>query len=536
MYLKNQTIATFGYDIEDLGKFSRKKISVKCDYCESNYETTVKIYNIGRDKLPKDSCKKCKGKKREELYIKNHGVSNPFQREDVKDKIKQTSLEKYGVEHPMMNKDIQNKSKETCLKKYGVEFAVQSQEVQDKYKKTCLERYGVENTSSIDEFKEKRKQTNKELYGHEYYVASDECKARAKEKLGVDNVFQLEETKEKSRQTCIKKYGKEYYSQVPKNAKEIGAKSLKTKIDNGYIKTHKGLNKTEWADKVGISKSYFSLLSNKHGWDYAIKYEKSMTNIESLIFNLLKDKGIDFKYNKKLDRFFPDFIIPKYNLIIETDGLFWHSDKIQDDDSYHINKKGAYQSLGYQSLFFLEDEIINKFKIIKSIINNKLDTGKSFFARKLKIDKINNDLSRDYFQENHLMGNGQGTTYTLQDNGVVYCAMRVRKRKGNNWEISRFCPKLGYSIPGGFSRLLKHFELENTPDSVTTFIDKRYGSGEYLENLGFSLKSCYKSFKWTDNRHTYHRMKFPSNTGYEQGLNKIWDCGQAKWVKYASKE
>jgi hypothetical protein len=59
---------------------------------------------------------------------------------------------------------------------------------------------------------------------------------------------------------------------------------------------------------------------------------------------------------------------------------------------------------------------------------------------------------------------------------------------------------------------------------------------DYLGDLGFVQKSCHLSFKWTNTRYTYHRMKFPSNTGYEQGMNKIWDCGQAKWVKYAGKE
>ena len=295
------------------------------------------------------------------------------------------------------------------------------------------------------------------------------------------------------------------------------------------------MNKTEWADKVGISKSYFTILANKYGWDYAINYEKSMTNIETLIFSLLKEQGVDFEYNKKLDRFYPDFMIPEFKLIIETDGLFWHSDKIQQDDSYHINKKDAYGALGYSSLFFLEDELLNKFNIVKSIINNKIRTSNTIFARKLTVGKMGSSLSNTYFTDNHLMGKGQGITYTLHDGKTVYCAMKMRRRKGGNWEISRFCPKMTYSIPGGFSKLLKAFELEHSPESIITFIDKRYGSGEYLANLDFSFKSCYKSFKWTDNQSTFHRMKFPSNTGYEHGMNKIWDCGQAKWVKSYNK-
>jgi very-short-patch-repair endonuclease len=531
MFSNEKTKTKFGYDVQSLSRCSRKKIIASCDYCEKDYETIMKNYNSGRVKLPKDCCYNCRAKKRAEISIAKHGVANPFQRQDVKDKIKQTSLQKYGVEHPMQNKDIQEKSKATCIEKYGTEFAIQSQEVQDNYKKTCMEKYGVENTSSVEEFKEKRKETNKKLYGHEYYVASQDCKDKVRAKFGVDNVFQLEEVKAKSRETCLTKYGAKNYLQVPEHAKINGQKSLKTKIDNGYIETRDGMSKTEWAEEVGMSKSRFTTLVNTHGWDYAISHEKTMTGIERLIFDFLKEKRVEFSYNKKLDNYYPDFVIPTFNLIIETDGMFWHSDKIQKDDRYHIKKKGAYTELGYTSLFFLEDELLNKFNIVESIINNKLFKSTKIFARKLQVGKMGSSLSKTFFNENHLMGNGQGDTYTLHDGKVVVCAMRVRRRKGNNWDISRFCPKIGYSIPGGFSRLLKAFELEHNPDSVSTFIDKRYGSGEYLTSLNFSLKSCYKSFKWTNGNSTFHRMKFPSNTGYEYGMSKIWDCGQAKYVK-----
>ena len=68
------------------------------------------------------------------------------------------------------------------------------------------------------------------------------------------------------------------------------------------------------------------------------------------------------------------------------------------------------------------------------------------------------------------------------------------------------------------------------PDSITTFIDKRYGSGSYLSGLGFVYKHTYPSFKWTDGFESFHRLKFPGNSGYDQDLFKIWDCGQAKWI------
>lgn len=48
-----------------------------------------------------------------------------------------------------------------------------------------------------------------------------------------------------------------------------------------------------------------------------------------------------------------------------------------------------------------------------------------------------------------------------------------------------------------------------------------------------ACKACkaIKSFKWTDGKNLFNRMKFPSNTGYDRGLYKLWDCGQLKFSK-----
>ena len=524
MLLNKETMDKFGYDTCDLATGSRKKVVVKCDYCEESYETTMKIYNTGQKKFPKDACKKCRFKKREEVSLERDGVKNSSQRQDVRQKIKDS---KKRVDEQAALK----KRRETCLEKYGAENIAQSDHSKAKYKETCMEKYGVENASSVEEFKKKRKQTNKERYGHEYYLGSQDCQDRVKEKYGVDNVFQLEEVKEKSGQTSLEKYGETHFMKVKENVDSVIQKTIETKKKNGQIHVYDGLSKVEWAKVTGLSRSYFSTLVNKYGWDYAVNYEKSMTNIEQLIFNHLTELGIQFEYNKKLGKFYPDFLIPDHNLIIEVDGLFWHSDQVQEDDNYHIKKQAEYVKMGYTPLFFREDEVLNKFDIVKSIINNKLGLSKRLFARKLTIGKLSSADSATFFNENHLMGNGQGQTFTLLENDTPVCAIKMRRRKNRNWEVSRFCPKVGYSIVGGFSKLLAAFEREHSPHQLMTFIDKRYGFGEYLSNLGFELQSCHKSFRWTDGQNSYHRMKCPSNTGYEQGLAKIWDCGQARWVK-----
>ena len=138
--------------------------------------------------------------------------------------------------------------------------------------------------------------------------------------------------------------------------------------------------------------------------------------------------------------------------------------------------------------------------------------------------------SGSFFDSNHLMGKGRGQTYALINNNSIVSAIRLKRMKNNDFEISRFCNTKFCSVTGGFSKLLKAAIEEIKPDKIITFIDKRYGKGDYLSGLGFKYVHSYPSFKWTDGVETYHRLQFPGNTGYDHNLFKLWDCGQAKWI------
>jgi hypothetical protein len=121
-------------------------------------------------------------------------------------------------------------------------------------------------------------------------------------------------------------------------------------------------------------------------------------------------------------------------------------------------------------------------------------------------------------------------SYGLYDFDNLISVLQMRRLRNNDYDISRFCSSRGISVIGGFSKLLKNFERDYKPNYIQTFIDLRYGTGSYLPSLGFTRKSCYPSFSWTDGENTYHRLKFRGNSGYRQGLIKIWDCGQAKFI------
>lgn len=220
-----------------------------------------------------------------------------------------------------------------------------------------------------------------------------------------------------------------------------------------------------------------------------------------------------------------DFVVDG-KLVVECDDLKYSSDMVLMK-KFFKEKKEALEKEGYQFLFFREDEIREKPDIIESIIINKLGHSKKVGARKTSF-KAGGDKA--FFQENHLMGKGSGRVYFLEHEGTPVSAMQVKCKKDGAIEISRFCHKKGYSIIGGFTKLLNNIiKLEN-PSSVITFTDLRYGNGNYLKEFGFVKKTECLSFKWTDFEKTYHRMNFRGNTGLDHGLFRVWDCGQRKWV------
>ena len=100
-------------NVLDLHPGSTVKVKVVCDICgkerEMWYRTVVKCNK--ENKLITCTSKSCTNKKREDTCIKNYGegITNPFQAESVKEKSKQTLLKNYGVENPMQNEEIKNK-------------------------------------------------------------------------------------------------------------------------------------------------------------------------------------------------------------------------------------------------------------------------------------------------------------------------------------------------------------------------------------------------------------------------------------------
>jgi len=501
------TIQKFGYSPLSLSVGSHKKIVMICDYCQSVNEIVYKSYNHGRKIVEKDACIKCKFIKREDVGEKKHGVRHSTQRPEVRKKLSEKAIIRQN------SPEFKEKIKNIMLEKYGVESSFQSEQIKEKIKATMLEKYGVEYCGSSPELLAKSRQTCLERYGDIHSSKTEIGKQKIKEgfqkKFGVDNCFQNEEIKEKIKNSRIK---------------------------NGSMRVYDGKTMSQIAEELGFSHGYINDLIRKYGMEIAMKMEPTTSRLELMITNWLDSINIQYIQHFRVDKKVADIYIPSHKLIIETDGIYWHSEVWQKDNKYHIKKRQLYIDNGYIPLFFRENELEDsaKFTIIKSIILNKLGMVEKIGARKCKIVKIDKKIANKFFAENHLMGKGAGDSYGLEYDGKLVTAIRIKQVK-DGYEISRFCHLLNTNVVGGISRLIKYVCEQIIPNkNLTTFVDLRYGSGEYLKNFGFTQEKTYPSFKWTNGPQVFNRMKFPASTGYSKGLVKIWDCGQAKFVKYSS--
>lgn len=92
-----------------------------------------------------------------------YGDDNPARRPEVREKLRKTVREKLPI--------IVEKRRETMLRRYGVENPFQNEEIKQKIKETNLKKYGVENPNQLKSFKQesikKQKKTLAKKYNHD---------------------------------------------------------------------------------------------------------------------------------------------------------------------------------------------------------------------------------------------------------------------------------------------------------------------------------------------------------------------------------
>jgi hypothetical protein len=129
--------------------------------------------------------------------------------------------------------------------------------------------------------------------------------------------------------------------------------------------------------------------------------------------------------------------------------------------------------------------------------------------------------------------------------------MKTRKvlnktHKDGEYELVRFCNKIGISVVGGASKLFKKFIKDYNPISVLSYCDISWANGDLYKNLGFELIGVSKPNYYyvingkRENRINYQKHKLVKKgydvnlteveIMYELGYYRIFNCGNEKYL------
>ena len=532
------------------------------------------------------------------------------------EKAKETKKEKYGNEVYVNHE----KAKETKKKKYGNENYNNIR----KTKETKKEKYGNE----VYVNPEKAKETKKEKYGNENYNNIEKNKKTCLEKYGVNNYSKTikykKEQSKRLREKSIETINKNNISQKHiKNYQNL----TKEYIETYFLLKDNKIKLNEMCEYFNITNTtvYSYLKKFKIKYKRKTNMELELNNIfnnsfeinkrDILVFDKVEDQKIK-KVNLELDLYSEEKKIG-----IEYNGLMFHSfgcskhsifnNSIEENQNKenHLLKTDLCEEKGIQLFHIFENEWLNPIKknIWKSIINNKLNITKPkrIFARKCYIENLsdkekskkltnkkkleNNKLCNIFEKNNHLQGMGKskiklGLFFDLETEVFNEETKKIEIKKEKKmlslmtfglsrfskeyeYELIRFCTKVGYQVIGGASKLLKHFERQYSPKSLVSYANRRWSLGNLYKKLNFTLKHKSKpnffyfkpsniekskqEIEILESRNKYQKYKLKEyfkkknnlnikkfdeeKTGnqnmYDNGFRRIWDSGNIIFYK-----
>lgn len=473
-------------------------------------------------------------------------LSSKSKEEKIKtnEKRMKTCLEKYGCEYVSQNKDISNKMRETALSK-SKEFWDKRNELS---KHTKLERYGNENYFNRDKMNE----TISNRTDEERKLSNEKRKATFLERYGVDCALKNNEFKHAANNKKLTNY----YNSVLVNyeyAKPLfTAEEFVMMTDRSKLKWKCTKCGHEFESDTYVHLPFMVRCEKCHPYILCSELESEREIVKFI--KSLYNGVVETRYKKLIPPYEVDIYIPEFKLAIEYDGIYWHSDLKKTDNNYHLMKTEMCEKQGIQLIHIFENEWKYKNDIVKSRLKNIIGIYENtVYARKCTVKEI--DDCSDFMNSNHIQGNANASVKLglFHNNELIsvmtFCKSRFDKK--HEWEMLRYCNKLGYHVPGGASKLLTYFERNYKPLSIVTYADRRWSMGKVYESIGFSKlwnsKPDYWYFRHDKNslesrlkfqKHKLEKIldKYDSNKSeYENmidnGYMRIYDCGNIVFEK-----
>lgn len=245
-----------------------------------------------------------------------------------------------------------------------------------------------------------------------------------------------------------------------------------------------------------------------------------------------------------------DIWLPRLNIAIEVNGLYWHSEANGKGKTYHKSKNDACHEAGVRLIQVWEDDWKKRQPIVQQMLAQKLGVAveRTVFARKTRVEHIPSGEARAFADAHHIQGAVGGTVYLgLRDQDSALVAMMILTKQGTVLRLDRYCTSA--NVPGGHSKLVK--ALHDVPDwdKLVTFADHEVSDGALYEATGWTkdgeLAPDYRYLYRAERVHKFNfrRKRFRDDPAlkYDEtlseremallnGIPRIWDSGKTRYT------
>lgn len=277
----------------------------------------------------------------------------------------------------------------------------------------------------------------------------------------------------------------------------------------------------------------------------------SVSSVESEIGDYLESLGLKVKRQLYVGRYSYDLFLPDYNMVIEYNGLYFHSSARRDDfKKLNELKYALVKEQGFSLYVIWEDDWKrNKDLCLRGLLSKiGILNQEKINARECKV--LYNEYPEGFLAENHIQGEvGFANRYNcLSDNSGRVVAAIAYKLEGRLINITRYATNC--SVRGGFSKLLKSLinQYKGFIDCIYTFSDNSVSDGDLYKKCGFrrvsELKPDYSYLYKGKRVHKFNfrlkRFKEDSTLEYREGLTerelallnniyRVYDYGKVRW-------
>ncbi|MEJ2880843.1 hypothetical protein WAE59_05720 [Pedobacter sp. GR22-6] len=177
-------------------------------------------------------------------------------------------------------------------------------------------------------------------------------------------------------------------------------------------------------------------------------------------------------------------------------------------------------------------------------ISSILGKNQRIHARKTKLISLSQDEADLFLNVNHLQGSVKARyKYALTENGQLVAVatfsnlrlMRERAEGHRSAELIRFAALSGYTVVGGFTKILQHFISLHHPDDIMSYADRDWSLGHAYVHSGFKFVETTPPLEiWLDQRtmqrHFPHRLSVEDKA--QGNYTMIHNTGNLKYRLY----